>query len=327
MSFKQEFTNPTESNLETYSTVSESTSSYPSCVLGFKRAWDEGDGFNNSLFNRLAKKCKKIGDGCSRFVKEYVFSTFLLVGFLGWSLVIPKEKKGQSLLSYSYEYVGRTTKRGLDIIGATIGLVLSMPLFLIVAILIKLDSSGTVIFKQERVGQNKRCRDRRKFNLEESSNKRNGDRRRMNCFGKPFKVYKFRTMVDNAEKMCGPVWAKKDDPRITSVGKILRRTRLDELPQLINVLKGEMSLVGPRPERYFFVKDLSSTVRHYPQRLSVKPGITGLAQVKNGYDSGVDDVKAKIVYDLDYIQNWSLLKDLKILAQTIVVMMTGKGAF
>jgi len=327
MSFKQEFVSSTESNLESYSTVPDGPSGSPSCVLGLEHVWDEGDKFGDSPLGWFAKKCKGIKQECFRLVREYLLSTVLFIGFIGWSLLIPKEKKGRSLLSYFYDYVGRAAKRNLDIIGAAICLVLSMPLFLIIAILIKLDSPGTVIFKQERVGQNRRWKERRKFNVEENANRRNGDRRRVDCFGSAFKVYKFRTMVDNAERMCGPVWAKKDDPRITSVGKILRRTRLDELPQLLNVLKGEMSLVGPRPERYFFIKNLASSVQHYPQRLSVKPGITGLAQVNNGYDSGLDDVKVKIVYDLDYIRNWSILKDLKILAQTIVVMMTGKGAF
>jgi lipopolysaccharide/colanic/teichoic acid biosynthesis glycosyltransferase len=272
------------------------------------------------------KRLRKSTLALSNFLRECILSGILLIGFFVWSLIIPKEKRSQSLLACICERVGRLAKRGLDIVGATIGLILFLPLFMILAILIKLDSPGPVFFRQERIGQNRRSRDRRNFNLETEVDKRKSDKRKVNCFGKPFKVCKFRTMVDNAEKVCGPVWAKKDDPRITSVGRILRHTRLDELPQLLNVFKGEMSLVGPRPERYFFIKDLANSVQQYPKRLVVKPGITGLAQVKNGYDSDLNDVHVKIVYDLDYIRNWSILKDLKILTQTIVVMLTGRGA-
>lgn len=130
----------------------------------------------------------------------------------------------------------------------------------------------------------------------------------------------------DAEKGCGPIWAKNDDPRITNIGKVLRRTRIDEIPQLINVLKGEMSLVGPRPERYHFVRDFIHKIDGYPNRLGVKPGITGLAQVENGYDSSIDDVKLKVNHDLNYIQQWSLLSDFKILLKTVLVVVTGKGA-
>ncbi|MCJ7508606.1 MAG: sugar transferase [candidate division Zixibacteria bacterium] len=297
------------------------------CVLDLAYDLQKETANITSWSTSLKRGLRKSTLAFSNFLRECVLSAILLIGFFVWSLIIPRESKNQSLLACTCECVGKLAKRSLDIVGATISLILSLPLFMITAILIKLDSPGPVFFKQERIGQNRRSRDRRNFNLETEVDKRRGDKRRVDCFGKPFKVYKFRTMVDNAEKVCGPVWAKKDDPRITSVGRILRHTRLDELPQLMNVLKGEMSLVGPRPERYFFIKNLASSVQQYPKRLSVKPGITGLAQVKNGYDSNLDDVRVKIVYDLDYIRNWSILKDLKILAQTVVVMLTGRGAF
>ena len=145
--------------------------------------------------------------------------------------------------------------------------------------------------------------------------------------GRPIRVIKFRTMIADAEKKCGPVWATKNDPRITRLGNFLRKTRLDEVPQFINVLKGDMSLVGPRPERPVFVEDLCSKVENYDKRLQVKPGITGLAQVENGYDSSVTSVVRKVHYDLKYIQNWSLWSDVKILLKTVVVVVTGKGAF
>jgi lipopolysaccharide/colanic/teichoic acid biosynthesis glycosyltransferase len=202
-----------------------------------------------------------------------------------------------------------------------------MPLFLIIALLIKLDSPGPVFYSQVRVGLNRRKSDRRSANCLVAGEKRRRDRRRQNYHGKPVNVVKFRTMIDNAEKKCGPTWAIENDPRITRVGAFLRKTRLDELPQLFNVLKGDMSLIGPRPERPMFIEDLSQKVDNYTLRLQVKPGITGLAQVENGYDSSVDSVKNKVAYDLHYIKGWSLWQDIKILLKTVVVVITGKGAF
>jgi lipopolysaccharide/colanic/teichoic acid biosynthesis glycosyltransferase len=134
-------------------------------------------------------------------------------------------------------------------------------------------------------------------------------------------------MVADAEKKCGPVWATRNDPRITRLGSILRKTRLDEIPQFINVLLGQMSLVGPRPERPVFVDELSSQVDGYHKRLEVRPGLTGLAQIENGYDSSVASVVRKVQYDLHYIQHWSIWQDVKILFRTVLVVITGKGAF
>lgn len=204
-------------------------------------------------------------------------------------------------------------------------LLVATPLFLIVALAIKLDSSGPVFFMQERVGLNRRQKNRSRNNLTMYSSCKRDERRRENVYGKTFMVYKFRTMVVDAEKRCGPIWATKNDPRVTKVGRLLRKTRLDELPQLINVLKGEMVLVGPRPERPHFVRKLAQQIDGYTGRLDVKPGITGLAQVENGYDSSVDSVRAKVDYDLTYIKTSSIKRDLLILMKTVGVVLGCRG--
>lgn len=189
-------------------------------------------------------------------------------------------------------------KRVIDIILALSGLAIASPILLAVGIFIKLTSKGSVIYRQERVGR----------------------------YGEIFKIYKLRTMHIDAEKNTGAVWARKDDPRITPVGLILRKTHIDEIPQLLNVLKGEMSIVGPRPERPELVRDLKVLIQNYEKRLMVKPGITGLAQVWHKYDETIEDVKKKIKYDILYIKKMCLLVDLRILANTVVVVLTGRGA-
>ena len=190
-------------------------------------------------------------------------------------------------------------KRLLDIVISFILLLISLPVVIISAIAIKLDSKGSVFFKQERSGMN----------------------------GKSFKMVKFRSMYQDAEKLTGPVWSQKDDPRITKVGRIIRKLRIDEIPQMYNVLKGEMSLVGPRPERPFFVEKLSEQIPYYKRRLKVRPGITGWAQVKHKYDESIEDVKIKLRYDLFYIENMSIRMDMKILFRTIFVVIFGKGHY
>jgi lipopolysaccharide/colanic/teichoic acid biosynthesis glycosyltransferase len=205
-------------------------------------------------------------------------------------------------------------------------LLLTLPLFVVLPILIKLDSRGQVFYRQVRVGVNRRKGQRRCSQWTNTNEHRLGERRRENLMGKPFRVIKFRTMVEDAEKTSGPVWATRDDLRITRVGKVLRQTRLDEIPQFINVLKGDMSLVGPRPERPNFVSDLAVQVNDYSGRLSMRPGLTGLAQIENGYDSSVATVTRKVQLDLEYIRNWSIGTDVKILLKTVVVVITGKGA-
>jgi len=134
-------------------------------------------------------------------------------------------------------------------------------------------------------------------------------------------------MRKDAEKLTGPVWSQKDDPRITGVGKIIRKVRIDEIPQMINVLTGEMSLVGPRPERPFFVEKLAGEIPYYKRRLKVRPGVTGWAQVKHKYDETIEDVKIKLRYDLFYIENMSLRMDFKIIFRTIFVVLFGKGHY
>jgi lipopolysaccharide/colanic/teichoic acid biosynthesis glycosyltransferase len=134
-------------------------------------------------------------------------------------------------------------------------------------------------------------------------------------------------MKKDAEKTTGPVWSQKDDPRITRVGKFIRKVRIDEIPQMMNVLNGEMSIIGPRPERPFFVEKLSQQIPYYKRRLKVRPGITGWAQVKHKYDETIEDVKIKLRYDLFYIENMSLRMDFKILFRTIFVVLLGKGHY
>jgi exopolysaccharide biosynthesis polyprenyl glycosylphosphotransferase len=190
-------------------------------------------------------------------------------------------------------------KRFIDIILSIVILILSSPIVLLTSIAIKLESEGPIFFVQERMGQN----------------------------GKIFKMIKFRSMRKDAEKHTGPVWSVKDDPRVTKVGKIIRKLRIDEIPQFINVLKGDMSIVGPRPERPYFVEKLSQEIPYYKRRLRVRPGITGWAQVKHKYDESIEDVKVKLRYDLFYIENMSIRMDLKIIFRTIFVVMFGKGHY
>jgi exopolysaccharide biosynthesis polyprenyl glycosylphosphotransferase len=191
----------------------------------------------------------------------------------------------------------KVVKRIMDVVIALLILMITLLLQIIIAMLIKITSKGPAIYKQQRVGR----------------------------FGKPFMMYKFRTMKANAESESGPVWAKEDDPRITAVGHWLRKFRLDELPQFVNVLKGEMSLVGPRPERPHFVDQFKQEIPLYTRRLRVRPGITGWAQVKWKYDSDMEDVKEKIRYDLFYLENRSLRMDLKILVNTLVTVLRARG--
>jgi len=189
-------------------------------------------------------------------------------------------------------------KRVFDIVCATILFALSSPLMLAAAVMIKLESAGPMLYRQERVGLN----------------------------GRTFSIAKFRSMRTDAEKDGKPRWASANDDRVTRVGHIIRRLRIDELPQLINVLRGDMSLVGPRPERPFFVEQLTQEIPFYALRHSVKPGVTGWAQVRYPYGATVEDSQEKLQYDLYYVKNHTLFLDLVVLMETVGVVLTGKGA-
>lgn len=189
------------------------------------------------------------------------------------------------------------TKRLFDLVLSLAILLITAPIFLILIVIIKVTSPGPAVFSQERVG----------------------------LYGKSFTIYKFRTMYQDAEKRSGPVWATENDPRITPLGLWLRKLRLDEIPQLYNVLVGDMSLVGPRPERPYFVNQFKKQIPLYTRRLRVRPGITGWAQVKWKYDESLEDVKEKTKYDLFYVENMSLRMDFKILLNTIMTVLGGKG--
>ena len=225
----------------------------------------------------------------------------------------------------------RVLKRSVDIVAASVLLVLLAPVMAVVAILVRATSPGPVLYRQVRVGLNLRGggrerRSRRGGDLPEEGERRSGgDRRGGPSFGRPFVLAKFRSMRTDAEAG-GPRFASVGDARVTTLGRFLRRSRLDELPQLWNVLKGEMSLVGPRPERPEFIRGLSREVPGYLDRLGLKPGLTGLAQVLNGYDNETEGFRRKVALDLLYLQNCCLRNDLKILLRTVVVVLTGRGA-
>ncbi|MFQ5707196.1 MAG: sugar transferase [bacterium] len=218
---------------------------------------------------------------------------------------------------HSLSRVNKISKRIIDVLGSIVGLIVSSLLFVILPVLIKLDSEGRVFYKQTRIGKNRRRCDRRQVSLQVPLERRKGERRRQDYLGKPFQVYKFRSMWENAEKKIGPVWATHDDPRVTNVGKVLRAWHLDEIPQFVNVLKGDMSLVGPRPERPELISQLSHNILNYEKRFRSKPGITGLAQLTCGYDTSIQDVRNKLQYDIHYVNNGNLTADLKILFLTL----------
>jgi sugar transferase (PEP-CTERM system associated) len=208
---------------------------------------------------------------------------------LGWLLFSPGFQLSRLLLIY---------KRLASVLVSIIGLLLSLPLLPLIGLSINLTSSGPILYKQKRIGRNKII----------------------------FDCYKFRTMRANAEADTGPAWAGDDDPRITRLGRFLRNTRLDEIPQLWNVLKGDMSLVGPRPERPEFVNELNQEIPYYQLRHTVRPGITGWAQVRYHYGSSVEHAKEKLRYDLFYIKNMSPGLDALILFHTVKTILLGRGA-
>jgi lipopolysaccharide/colanic/teichoic acid biosynthesis glycosyltransferase len=205
--------------------------------------------------------------------------------------------------------------RAVNVVVAAVALVLVLPIIVLVAIAIKLTSRGPVFYSQTRVG------------LDRRSGRDSGHRRVYDFGGKLFKMYKFRTMRVDAEIDGRAVWAQKEDPRVTPVGKMLRRTRIDELPQLYNVLRGEMNIVGPRPERPTIFARLRDDIPEYPMRQRVKPGITGWAQINQSYDACVDDVRQKVRYDLEYLRRQGVVEDLRIMSMTLPVMLLRKGGW
>ena len=188
-------------------------------------------------------------------------------------------------------------KRALDFLLSTMTLIVFSPLFILIGIIIKINSKGPIIYSQKRLGYR----------------------------GRPYNIYKFRSMVADAEEKSGPVWTLDDDPRITSIGKILRKYRIDELPQFINVFLGQMSIIGPRPERPYFIEKLKEKFPLYERRFRVRPGITGWSQIKHPSDTKEEDVRQKLRYDFYYIENLSFNLDLKIFASTIAVVLSGRG--
>ena len=211
-------------------------------------------------------------------------------------------------------------KRGLDVLISGVGLAVLLPFLLIVAALIKIDSPGPVFYTQVRIGQERRWRTRRREALDVRADLRKGERRNIMSPGRLFRIHKFRTMVRNAEDLTGPTWASPHDPRVTRVGGLLRVLRVDELPQLWNVFKGEMSLVGPRPERPHFVKKFADKIPGYTARLRVRPGITGLAQVSALDDLTEEEIHKKLDLDLHYLRDVRTVSDIKILLKTLVVL-------
>lgn len=229
---------------------------------------------------------------------------------------------GRSLVPADLRLPGRFylgAKRLFDIVVSLVALTLFGAFLPLLALVITLDSPGPVFYSQERVGLNQRRRHRR------GAERGGNDRRKVLQPGRPFRVYKLRSMRTDAE-VRGPQLAGQNDPRITRVGRFLRKTRIDELPQFLNVLRGEMSLIGPRPERLVFVRLLEKDVPDFRDRLLVKPGITGLAQVINGYDDDLDSVKRKIQLDKHYINHAGWRQDAKILMSTVGVVIKGEGA-
>ena len=206
--------------------------------------------------------------------------------------------------------------RCVNVAIAGIALLLLAPLCVLVALLIKLTSRGPVFYTQTRIGLDRRWQ---RASVD-------GERRIEDLAGQPFTILKFRSMTVNAEASGQAVWATKHDARVTAVGRVMRKTRIDEIPQLVNVLRGEMNIVGPRPERPSIVVRLRESIPEYPMRHRVKPGITGWAQINHAYDSCIEDVRKKVQFDLEYIARQDLLFDIVIMLKTLPVMLFKRGA-
>ena len=221
------------------------------------------------------------------------------------------------MLSVTFEGDRERARRVVNLVVALLGIVVTAPVMLVVAALIKVTSRGPVFYTQMRIGLDRRDPKVRAVH----------PRRSQDHGGRPFKIYKFRTMRPADPRTTAQVWASQNDPRITALGRILRKYRIDELPQLFNVLRGDMNIVGPRPEQPTIFADLRTKVHAYQVRQRVRPGITGWAQINQHYDASLDDVRRKVALDLEYIQRQSLAHDLRIMLSTVPVMVLRKGAW
>jgi len=219
--------------------------------------------------------------------------------------------------TYGVSRSSEWTRSGINLFLALIALIVTLPVMLFVAVLVWLTSRGPVLYTQIRVGLDRRA----------PATGTQNHRRDHDLGGQPFTIYKFRTMRVDAEQGSGAVWAQQRDPRVTAVGGLLRQYRLDELPQLLNVLKGEMNIVGPRPERPTIFAELREQIAEYPLRQRTKPGITGLAQINHHYDRSLEDVRTKVHYDLEYIRRQSLAEHLRIMLKTVPVGLLRRGAW
>lgn len=234
----------------------------------------------------------------------------------GLNTLIPQLRNDASFAaSAEHPHRREGARRALNVVVAAIGLVLAAPILLLIAIAVKLSSPGPIFYKQTRVG------------LDLRSSVGGNHRRRVDLGGRPFTIYKFRTMRVAEPGKAAQVWASQKDPRITPIGAFLRKSRLDELPQLFNVLRGDMNIVGPRPEQPDIFKNLREEVPQYAHRQRVRPGITGQAQITLHYDTCVDDVRKKVAADLDYISRQSLVEDLRIMVMTAPVVIFRKGGW
>jgi lipopolysaccharide/colanic/teichoic acid biosynthesis glycosyltransferase len=246
----------------------------------------------------------------------------LAVGGAQSSAILPPLARSRSAreAERARRQVREISTRILNVAVALFLIALTLPLMAAIAVLVKLGSPGPVLYAQDRVGLNRREGDRRRGPRRFQDNRRASDRG-----GKIFRIYKFRTMRP-ANGDDPQVWAARQDPRITKVGRFLRAHRLDELPQLFNVVKGDMNLVGPRPEQPEIFDELRQAIQLYSQRQAVRPGITGWAQVNHRYDETIADVRKKLLYDLDYVKRQSVSKDLLIMAKTPSVMLFKQGS-
>jgi lipopolysaccharide/colanic/teichoic acid biosynthesis glycosyltransferase len=208
-------------------------------------------------------------------------------------------------------------RRSVNLILALAALLVLLPAMILVALFVRFTSRGPVLYTQVRVGLDRR------LTVTGPQNRR----RERDLGGQPFTIYKFRTMRVDAEHHSGAVWAQQRDPRVTPIGRLLRQYRLDELPQLLNVLKGEMNIVGPRPERPTIFAELREHIAEYPLRQRAKPGITGLAQINHHYDRSLDDVRTKVHYDLEYIRRQSVAEDFRIMVKTVPVILLRRGGW